>query len=390
MSSHGKKVLVAMSGGVDSGVAACLLKEQGYDVVGVFMRLGAERYQTAPAETAAAAYETEARVSLPISQNQAAPQSRSVVKPSKGCCSAADATDARQVAGKLDVPFYVLNFERDFDRLIDYFVDEYANARTPNPCIRCNQWLKFGRLVAYADVIGADLIATGHYARTDRVAGRTRLRRARDSEKDQSYVLFGIKPEVLRRTLFPLGDMTKEEVRAQARRLGLSIHDKPESQDICFVPDGDYARLVRSRRPDSFKPGDIKHVDGRLLGRHEGLANFTIGQRSGLRVAVGSPIYVTQLDSASATVVVGPRESVLSPTARAERICWLGDSPNGPVHLDVKIRYHHTAAPARVMPLEGDEVRIEFDTPQSAITPGQAAVFYHADEVLGGGWIIGA
>lgn len=389
MSSQGNKVLVAMSGGVDSGVAACLLKEQGYDVVGVFMRLGAERYQTAPAETAAAACNTEARVSLPIAQAKTAPDAESHGKPSKGCCSAADATDARQVAGNLGIPFYALNFEHDFDRLIDYFVDEYANARTPNPCIRCNQWLKFGRLVAYADVIGADLIATGHYARTDHVDGRTRLRRARDSEKDQSYVLFGIEPDVLRRTLFPLGDMTKEEVRAQARRLGLSIHDKPESQDICFVPDGDYARLVRSRRPDSFEPGNIKHVDGRLLGRHEGLANFTIGQRRGLRVAIGSPVYVSQLDSASATVVVGPRESVLSPTARAQRVHWLCDPPTEPVHLDVKIRYHHAAAPARVVPSPGGTVRIEFDTPQSAVTPGQAAVFYRADEVLGGGWITG-
>ena len=378
-----------MSGGVDSGVAACLLKEQGYDVVGVFMRLGAERYQTTPAETVAAACNTETRVSLPITQDRTAPDSRSLDKPSKGCCSAADATDARQVAGRLAIPFYVLNFEHDFDRLIDYFVDEYANARTPNPCIRCNQWLKFGRLVAYADVIGADLIATGHYARTDRIDGRTRLRRARDSDKDQSYVLFGIEPQVLRRTLFPLGDMTKQDVRTQARRLGLSIHDKPESQDICFVPDGDYARLVRSRRPDSFEPGDIRHVDGHLLGRHEGLANFTIGQRRGLRVAVGSPIYVTQLDPASATVVVGPRESVLSPTARAERVRWLCDPPDGPIHLDVKIRYHHTAAPAKIVPMQGDEVRIEFLAPQSAVTPGQAAVFYRADEVLGGGWIIG-
>jgi tRNA-specific 2-thiouridylase len=389
MSPNGKKVLVAMSGGVDSGVAACLLKEQGYDVVGVFMRLGADRYQTAPAETVAASPDTAASVSLPIARHLGATDSRHSNKPSKGCCSAADATDARQVAGNLGIPFYALNFERDFDQLIDYFVDEYANARTPNPCIRCNQWLKFGRLVAYADLIGADLIATGHYAQTDHVDGRTRLRRARDAEKDQSYVLFGIEPQVLRRTLFPLGEMTKEQVRAHARRLGLSIHDKPESQDICFVPDGDYARLVRSRRPDGFQPGDVKHVDGRLLGRHEGLANFTIGQRRGLRVPVGSPVYVTQLDPSSATVVVGPRDAVMSPTARAERVRWLCAPPDGSVRLDVKIRYHHDPAPAKVVPLGGDAVSIEFDAPQSAVTPGQAAVFYQADEVLGGGWIIG-
>ena len=375
-----------MSGGVDSSVAACLLKEQGYDVVGVFMRLGAEKYDPEFAETNACPSEgANQDLRLPISG------SHSVSKDgrTKGCCSAADAGDARVVAGKLGIPFYALNFEQDFDHLIDYFVDEYANARTPNPCIRCNQWLKFGRLVAYADAIDADLIATGHYARVEHGADRPRLRKAADLEKDQSYVLFGVSSEVLRRTLFPLGGMTKDEVRAHARRYGLALHDKPESQDICFVPDGDYARLVRSHRPDTIRPGRIRHVDGRLLGEHDGVANYTIGQRRGLGVAVGTPIYVSELDADTATVTVGPRDAMLSETVFVDQMSWLCEPPTALIRADVKIRYHHNAAPADLIPISHDRLRVEFDEPQAAVTPGQAAVFYDGDEVLGGGWIKG-
>lgn len=368
-----------MSGGVDSSVAACLLKEQGYDVVGVFMRLGAERYETASDTCRTKGPQND--VSLPISGSNA--ENRS-----KGCCSAADAGDARVVAGKLRIPFYALNFERDFDHLINYFVDEYANARTPNPCVRCNQWLKFGKLVAYADTIDAELIATGHYARIEHNDDRTRLKRAAYLEKDQSYVLFGVRPEVLRRTIFPLGEMTKDEVRAHARRFGLALHDKPESQDICFVPDGDYGRLVKSHRPDAFRTGRIQHVDGRILGRHDGVSNFTIGQRRGLGVAVGSPVYVSDLDATTATVTVGPRNAVLSDTVLVDQVSWLCD-PDHRFRADVKIRYHHNAAPAEVVLLPDDDVRVEFDEPQAAVTPGQAAVFYHGDEVIGGGWIKG-
>lgn len=235
------KVLVAMSGGVDSSVAACLLHEQGYDVVGVFMRLGAADPE--PVGACKAGDSTEGRFSLPI-------HSPAAVEPRhRGCCSAADATDARLVAGELGIPFYALNFEEDFSRLKQYFADEYAAARTPNPCVMCNQWLKFGRLIDYANAIDADLIATGHFARVDNSGDQPRLLRARDTAKDQSYVLFGVSSEILRRTLFPLGDLTKAEVRAHARRLGLAVHDKAESQDICFVPDRDYARVVRERGP---------------------------------------------------------------------------------------------------------------------------------------------
>ena len=374
MSRQGR-VLVAMSGGVDSGVAACLLHEQGYDVVGVFMRLGAEN-------AVVGATGRHGDFSLPISSSPQSDRHR-------GCCSAADATDARLVAGMLGIPFYALNFEEDFSRLIDYFADEYAAARTPNPCVRCNQWLKFGRLVEYADAIGADWIATGHYAKLVREGGRTRLLRARDARKDQSYVLFGVPPDVLGRTVFPLGDMTKAEVREVARRRGLALHDKPESQDICFVPDRAYERIVQQRRPDAFSEGEIRHSDGRVLGRHAGLPNFTIGQRRGLRVAVGSPLYVSDLDASTGTVTVGPAEDLASSEAQVSNISWLRRPNEIGFRASVQIRYNHIPAAASVS-VDCDEsgsANVTFDEPQWAVTPGQAAVFYDGDEVLGGGWI---
>jgi len=385
-----------MSGGVDSSVAACLLKEQGYDVVGVFMRVGHAADTENGCELDAAATGSSARsIRMPLRdspigvpgstlRNNPVPATG---RPHQGCCSAADAGDARVVAGKLGIPFYALNFAEDFSRLIDYFADEYANARTPNPCVVCNQWLKFGKLMNYAEVVEADFIATGHYARLDHSGPRPRLLQARDAAKDQSYVLFGVAPDVLRRTLFPVGEMTKDEVRATARRLGLSLADKPDSQDICFVPDRDYARVVRAKRPDAFRSGRIRHVDGRDVGEHDGLPGFTIGQRRGVRVAMGTPVYVVGLDAESDTVVIGPKDSLLSSEATASRVNWLIDPPTAPIRADVKIRYHHDAAPATVHPLDGDRVRAEFDAPQSGVTPGQAMVFYQGDEVLGGGWI---
>lgn len=349
-----------MSGGVDSSVAAGLLVEQGHDVVGVFMRVG----NHAPENPL-----------LPIADRH------------RGCCSASDAADARRVAGQLGIPFYALNFEEDFSRLIDYFADEYANARTPNPCVMCNQWLKFGKLLAYADVVGATRVATGHYARLAQRDGRPRLARAVDTRKDQSYVLFGIPHAARARTLFPVGDLPKSAVREHARRLGLALHDKPESQDICFVPDRDYAGVVRARRPEAFEPGEIRHTDGRVLGHHDGLPGFTIGQRHGLRVAVGSPVYVTALDPDTSTVVVGPREQTASRTLTADRMDWWIDPPTAPFLADARIRYNHVAAPALVTPLPDRCIRVEFDLPQTAITPGQAVVLYSGDEVVAGGWI---
>jgi len=356
-----------MSGGVDSSVAACLLKEQGCDVVGIFMRLGNEGAIVGEAE--------------PTPADSKPGRSR------QGCCSMADATDARAAAARLGIPFYVLNFESDFARLIDYFTDEYAAARTPNPCILCNQWLKFGKLAEYAEAIGAAAIATGHYARIAVVDERPVLRRAKHLAKDQSYALFSIEPAVLRRARFPLGDLTKDEVREHARRFGLALHDKPESQDICFVPDGDYARLVRARRADAFTPGRIRHIDGRDLGGHDGLPNFTVGQRRGLRVALGEPMYVTDLEPESRTVVIGPRSALLCKTALAASVSWLIPPPTASFRAEVQIRYNHAAASAEVTPGTTGAVSVIFDEPQPAVTPGQAMVFYSGDQVLGGGWI---
>lgn len=368
------RVLVAMSGGVDSSVAAGLLKEQGYEVVGTFMRLGSGNLPLAKASSDS----IEPSIGQPYF-----PQNLR----EHGCCSMADAEDARAAARMLGISFYALNFEPDFSHLIDYFVDEYAAARTPNPCILCNQWLKFGRLLEYAEVVHADLIATGHYARVERVGARTHLLRARDQGKDQSYVLFGIEPATLNRTIFPLGELSKLEVRAHARRLGLAVCDKPESQDICFVPDGDYARLVQARRPEAVRPGLIRHVDGRILGEHPGLIHFTIGQRHGLRVALGTPIYVVRLESETNTVVVGPREALYSAEAVASQVSWLDDPPIAPFRALAKIRYLHRPAPATVIPEPEKRVRVCFDEPQPAITPGQALVLYDGERVLGGGWI---
>lgn len=387
-----KRVLVAMSGGVDSSVAACLLKEQGHDVVGVFMRLGAaaagagEAAAAGAGGAAAAGGDGAATGAGPADGTCADPEGAE--RSSRACCSAEDADDARAVAGRLGIPFYALNYEADFSRLIDDFCDEYAVGRTPNPCIRCNQRLKFGRLAELARSLDAERIATGHYACVSVDEGRPRLWRAKDRRKDQSYVLFGIEPAVLARTIFPLGELTKEEVRDHARRFGLALHDKAESQDICFVPDGDYASLVRRRRPEAFRPGVLRHCDGRELGRHEGVPHFTVGQRRGLRIASSAPLYVVRIDPRDATVTVGPREALFSREARAEGVTWLCPPPAaGVFRADVKIRYQHEAAPAEVRPQSDESVCVTFDAPQPAVTPGQAMVFYDGDEVLGGGWI---
>lgn len=360
MSTDRPKVVVAMSGGVDSSVAACLLREQGYDCVGLFMRVGADPGPVAPDHNG---------------------------RTHQGCCSASDASDARFVAGLLDIPFFALNFKDDFDALIDYFADEYVRGRTPNPCVVCNQTLKFGRIAEYAEAIGADYIATGHYARIEQRDGRRVLRRAADRQKDQSYVLFGLERGMLDRVLFPLGDMTKQQVRDAAHRFDLPNADKPDSVEICFVPDRDYARVVRQRRPDAFARGSIVDRQGTVLGEHQGVGHFTIGQRRGLGIAAGSPIYVTEIDAANNAVVVGEREQLLKRGLLAERVNLL--IPNTPHHFraDVQIRYHHRAAPATVDLRDRTAARVIFDEPQAALTPGQAVVFYEDDVVIGGGWI---
>ncbi len=372
-----------MSGGVDSSVAACLLRDQGYDCVGVFMRVG--RHAPAAAACPVPGAETPAR------------------RVRHGCCSASDASDARAVAGRLGIPFYAINFEDEFDEIIEYFVSEYAAARTPNPCIVCNMRLKFGKLLRWADMMDAEYVATGHYARVvpappevARPPQNLALARARHLAKDQSYVLFGIRRADLRRCLFPLGEIAdKEAVRALAAELGLRVHDKPESQEICFVPDNDYRRLVRERRPEAFAPGEVRDQRGRVLGKHAGVAGFTVGQRRGLRIAAGFPIYVTRLDPDSNTVIVGGRDALLSGGLVADGINWLSDPPPPDASRRVSTRIRHMHAPAPgTMRVTADPVsdlpaavRATFDRPQPAVTPGQAAVFYAGEYVLAGGWI---
>lgn len=362
-----EKVVVAMSGGVDSSVAACLLHEQGYDVTGFFMRVGVEDPAPVPAVS-----EPSAGI---------APRAR------QGCCSASDASDARFVAGQLGVPFYALNFRKDFDRIIDYFADEYASGRTPNPCVVCNSDVKFGRIADYADAVGARWIATGHYARIDRSGGASRLLRAVDHAKDQSYVLFGLSRDVLQRVLFPIGHLTKPEVRALAARYDLPNRDKPDSVEICFVPDRDYSRVVQERRPEAFVPGDVLDQAGSVIGRHSGVPRYTIGQRHGLGIAAGKPIYVTSLSVLGNTVTMGEAPDLLRGELVVERCHFHVDVPGDPFRASVKIRYLHTPAPAEVTPTSGGGAVVRFDEPQRAVTPGQAAVFYDGDTVIGGGWI---
>src|SRR5438876_6151695 len=287
------RVVLAMSGGVDSSVAAVLLKRQGYDVVGLFMRTGVH----------------DDGDHIPAHK--------------KGCCSAVDAGDARRVADRLGVPFYALDFEQDFERIIDYFADEYLAGRTPNPCVVCNNWLKFGKLWSYGKQLDADFIATGHYAQIMVREGQPELHRGVDSEKDQSYVLFGIRRNILPRLLFPIGGYQKEEVRRLAREAGLGVSDKPDSVEICFVPDGDHGALIRRRRPELATAGHIVDSRGKVLADHDGIENFTIGQRKGLGFAAGERRYVLRIVAADHEVVVGSRDELLAVGLVASRINWL-------------------------------------------------------------------
>ena len=355
----GKRVVLAMSGGVDSSVAAVLLKAQGYDVIGIFMRTGA------------AVDDVERRA--------------------KTCCSVADALDARNVADRLDIPFYALDFERDFARIEDYFAEEYLAGRTPNPCVMCNIWLKFGKLWGYGKQVGADFVATGHYARLESAGdGTPRVARGADRGKDQLYVLFGLRRELLPHVLFPVGGYSKPEIRAIAREHDLPVHDKPDSQEICFVPDDDYLSFVRDRRPERAMAGQIVDEDGKVLGEHAGIEGFTIGQRKGLGVAVGSPRYVIQIEPLQRTVTVGRKESLEKLGLIASRFNWQAPVPIGSVPCFAQIRAQHRAVPATVTPLADERARVVFDVAQSAITPGQVITVYQDDFVMGGGWIEGA
>lgn len=349
-----QRVAVAMSGGVDSSVAAWLLREEGYEVIGFFMCMGA--------------------------------YGQSVAR--RTCCSVADANDARRVADILGIPFYVLDFQEEFNKLIEYFCDEYCRGRTPNPCIVCNRDIKFGRLFERARRMGADLIATGHYARVEKTDSGFVLKRGVDPIKDQSYVLFALTQEQLAHTRLPNGTRLKAEVRAIAHRLHLPVKEKPDSQEICFVPDNDYMRLLRQRRPDALRPGVIVDTTGRVLAQHEGIAKFTIGQRHGLGIAVGEPRFVVKIDPTSAVVTVGTRAELLRTEMKVTDVNWLTPTtPTQVLRAAVQIRYTHKAAPATIRVLDGNKAHVTFDEAQPAITPGQAAVFYDGDIVLGGGWI---
>lgn len=352
------RVVVAMSGGVDSSVAALLLQQAGHEVIGLFMRTGVG----AEPESAAA-------------------------KHKQGCCSALDARDARRVADRLDIPFYAFDYAAEFGKIIDYFADEYASGRTPNPCVMCNTWLKFGKLWEQAKSLDADLIATGHYARILDRDGQYQLHRAADPEKDQSYVLFGIRREMLSRLIFPIGEFSKAQVRELARRSGLPVSEKPDSQEICFVPQGRYVEVVRQRRPDLGRTGVFVDQAGNILGEHSGIENFTVGQRKGLGIAAGNRRFVLEIIPSRDTVVIGSREECLASGLTAERVNWLVPTPERPFRCAVKIRYRSRPALALVRPLPGDRVEVRFDEPQMAVTPGQAAVFYNETQVLGGGWI---
>jgi tRNA-specific 2-thiouridylase len=289
----------------------------------------------------------------------------------------------------LGIPLYVLNFQEDFGRVIDYFVAEYNRGRTPNPCVRCNDWLKFGKLAKYAEAVGADYVASGHYARIgiDPANGEKSLLRGKDHRKDQSYVLFGMSRATLEHTLLPIGEFEKHEVRALAQEMHLPVYNKPDSQEICFVPDQDYAALVKRRTPDKFRAGQVVDTAGQAIGTHEGHQHFTIGQRRGAGVALGYPVYVVDIDASANRVTLGAREELLRSSLIANQINLLSSRCHGEFRSQAKIRYNHQPQPATAIVTGKDELTVRFDEPQPAITPGQAVVLYDGDVLLGGGWI---
>ena len=345
-----------MSGGVDSSVAAALLAEQGHDVIGLSMQLYAQG---------------EPGVHF------------------GSCCTLDDLNDARRVAAAVGFPHYILNFERQFqETVISNFVREYASGRTPLPCAHCNNDLKFSTLLERAHGLGAATVATGHYARVQRARDRWVLKRSVDRDKDQSYFLFSLTQDQLASAMFPVGSLTKPEVRREAHRLSLQVADKPDSQEICFVPDGDYASFVARQAPHVAHGGAIVAESGEQLGTHAGVHRFTIGQRKGLGLSGPAPLYVLQIDADTGNVTVGPKSSLERTTLTASEVNWVAVEASADwLPVTAQIRHRHTPAPARVRAIEGGRAELEFDAPQSAVTPGQAVVFYQDDVVVGGGWI---
>jgi tRNA-specific 2-thiouridylase len=359
-----------MSGGVDSSTVAAMLRAQGHNVIGLTMQLWNQR-------------RLAGREGMPESV-----QGR--------CCSLDDVYDARRVARQIGIPYYVVNHEESFEReVVRPFVEEYLSGRTPIPCSLCNNHLKFEQLHVVARQIGAERVATGHYARVDfdEKTQRWLLKRPADHSKDQTYFLFGLTQEQLSRTLFPLGDMTKPEVRESARQHGLALAEKPDSQEICFVPGGDYKRFIDAylaERGDALPEtaGELVTTNGEVIGEHSGIHNFTVGQRKGLGVATGSPLYVIQISGANKQVIVGGDENLYSRRLRARRVNLISvDDLHEPMRVSVKIRHRHEPAAAMIAKVGSDEIVVTFEEPQRAITPGQAAVFYEGDIVVGGGWI---
>lgn len=356
----GKRVVVAMSGGVDSSVTAALLKEQGAEVIGLTMQIWDYRNFTAP-----------------DGQHFGT------------CCSLDDVHDARRVAEQLGIPFYVVNFEAEFAKaVIDAFCDDYFAGRTPNPCVLCNQKLKFELLLRRARELEADFLATGHYAQIVHDGTRYALRKGVDAAKDQSYFLFTLTQAQMAMVRFPLGGMTKEEVRAHAARFNLRVAEKAESQDICFVPDGDYVRFLEEQRGAGMMDGEIVHVDGRVLGRHHGTYRYTVGQRRGLGIAWPEPLFVVGIDAGQKRVIVGEKQHLLVSEFSVTGVNWHVQSPAQALDTHCRIRYRHQEVPAQIQPVDSANVTVHLKEPQGGVTPGQAAVFYRGDEVIGGGWIV--